>query len=177
MKTKNTWCYLIISAEYKVKIDQEDLERVNSHKWRVTKGTTGRLRVVTTVSTKDGPRHLTLGRFLMDPPKNKQVYPRRFNEGLDYRKSNLVVCTMKERQRLLPKTRKTTTSKFRGVSYSAKFKKWKAAIKCNGKNISLGMFAKEEDAAAAYNNAAPKYFGEIAYQNKIGIPKKNRDQE
>lgn len=168
------WCYLSISSELKVKIDKEDFERVSAHKWRITKGTTGRMRVVTTIRTKKGARHLTLGRFLMDPPEGQQVYPRRFNEGLDYRKSNLVVCTMKERQRLLPKTRKTTTSTYRGVSFSKTYNKWKAAIKCNGRNINLGVFENEEDAALAYNKAAIQHFGDIAYQNKINKKKSTR---
>jgi hypothetical protein len=110
----------------------------------------------------------------MDPPAAQQVYPRRFNDGLDYRKSNLVICTMKERQRLLPKTRKTTTSSYRGVSFSKTYKKWKAAIKCDGRNINLGVFDSEEDAALAYNKAAAQYFGDIAYQNKINKINKSR---
>lgn len=168
------WCFISVHPDLKVKIDKEDLERVSQYKWRVTRGTTGRMRVVTTVRTKDGARHLTLGRFLMDPPEDKQVYPRRFNDGLDYRKSNLVVCTMKERQRLLPKTRKTTTSSYRGVSFSKIYNKWKAAIKCNGRNINLGIFDTEVDAALAYNKAAVQHFGDIAYQNKVNKPKSSR---
>jgi hypothetical protein len=168
------WCYLSLASDFKVKIDKEDVDRVNAHKWRITKGTTGRLRVVTTIRTPKGARHLTLGRFLMAPPEGMQVYPRRFNEGLDYRKSNLIVCTMKERQRLLPKTRMVTTSSYRGVSFSKTYSKWKAAIKCNGRNINIGIFDSEEDAALAYNKAATQYFGDIAYQNKINKPKKDR---
>jgi hypothetical protein len=174
MKKSLPWCYIVTTSKIKVKIDKEDLERVSTHKWRVTTGTTGRKRVVTTVRTKEGARHLTLGRFLMKPTKNKQVYPRRFNDGLDYRKSNLIVCTLKERQQLLPKTRVSTTSAYRGVSFSKADKKWRAAIKCNGKNINLGLFEKESAAAKAYNEAALKYFGDQAYQNKVGIPKVKR---
>ena len=38
----------------------------------------------------------------MNPPKGKLAYPRRFNDGFDYRKNNLIICTMQERQQLLP---------------------------------------------------------------------------
>lgn len=168
------WCYIIVSPDLKVKIDKEDLEEVNQHKWRVTYGTSGRMRVVTTVRTKEGARHLTLGRFLMAPPKSKQVYPRRFNEGLDYRKSNLVICTMKERQRLLPKNRKSSTSTYRGVSFSNRYQKWKAAIKINGKSTTIGFYDNENEAAVAYNAMALKKFGDIAYQNRVGKSKKSR---
>jgi len=104
----------------------------------------------------------------MKPPRGKQVYPRRFNDGLDYRKSNLIVCTLKERQRLLPKKRSQTTSMYRGVSFSRATGKWRAAIEVNGKALNLGLFTHENAAARAYNEAARKYFGEIAYQNPVG---------
>lgn len=162
------WCYISVRPNMKVKIDKEDQERVTQHSWRVTKGTTGRMRVVTSIRTPDGVKTVTLGRFLMKPTKGKQVYPRRFNEGLDYRKSNLVVCTLQERQRLLPKKRTQTSSSYRGVSFSRTHKKWRAGIEVNGRSINLGMFKTEDAAADAYNKAARKHFGEVAYQNPIG---------
>jgi hypothetical protein len=162
------WCYVSIHPNHKVKIDREDYERVSARSWRATKGTTGRLRVVTSVRLKTGVKTITLGRFLMDPPKGKQVYPRRFNEGLDYRKDNLIVCSLKERQRQLPKRKARTSSSFRGVSFSKADRKWKAGIEVNGRGINLGHFKREEDAASAYNKAAKKYFGASAYQNQVG---------
>jgi AP2-like factor (euAP2 lineage) len=161
------WVYLSVHPGLKVKIDREDLKRVNEHSWRVTKGTTGRRRVVTSIRGPLGVKTITLGRFLMKPPKNKQVYPRRFNEGLDYRKFNLVVCTLSERQRLLPKKRTKSTSEYRGVSRT-KGKKWRAGIEVNGKSINLGLFKSEQAAAEAYNKAARKNFGDLAYQNQLG---------
>jgi hypothetical protein len=112
-------------------------------------------------------RSVTLGRFLMKPPKGKQVYPRRFNEGLDYRKDNLVVCTLRERQRLLPKKRMNSSSAYRGVSYARASGKWRAGIEVDGRSINLGLFASEIEAARAYNRAASKHFGEMAYQNQV----------
>ncbi len=160
----NDWVEVEISG-YMVKIDREDLELVQSRKWRVTKSTTGRFRVVTSIRTKAGVRSITLGKFLMNPPKGKQVYPRRFNDGLDYRRSNLVVCTVSERQQLLPKRRAESTSKFRGVSYQVSSGRWRAGIQVEGKTLNLGEFKTEIEAAEAYNEASRKYFGEHAYQN------------
>lgn len=160
--------YLTIHPGLKVKVDAEDLEKLEQYSWRATKGTTGRIRVVTSIRGKTGVRNLTLGRFLMKPPKGKQVYPRRFNDGLDYRKANLIICTLKERQRLLPKNRRNKTSGYRGVSYLKSVKKWRAGIEVNGRSINLGDFEYEDDAALAYNAAARKNFGELAYQNPVG---------
>ncbi|MBC7419539.1 MAG: hypothetical protein H7328_02315 [Bdellovibrio sp.] len=164
---KKEWCTITIATGQKVKIDREDLEEVNEYSWRATTGSTGRLRVVTSVRKPEGSRSITLGRFLMKPTKTKQVYPRRFNEGLDYRKDNLVICTMKERQRLISKRRTNTSSPYKGVSFLKAKKKWRAGIEVNGHAINLGDFAKESEAALAYNIAAKKHFGDIAYQNQI----------
>ena len=157
-----------------MKIDREDLDRVEAHSWRVTKGTTGRERVVTSMRIDGGSRTITLGAFLKKPVKGKQVYPRRFNEGLDYRKDNLVVCTLKERQRLLPKKRTKTSSIYRGVSFLKSAETWRAAIEVEGEAINLGDFESESEAATAYNKAARKHFGTMAYQNEIR--KSNRRQ-
>ena len=168
------WCYISVYPGLKAKIDREDLERVKSHKWRVTKGTTGRKRVVTSIRGKNGSRHITLGRFLMKPVKNKQVYPRRFNDELDYRKNNLIVCTVQERQQLLPKNRKRASSVYRGVSYLSSARKWRAGIEVKKQAINLGNFENEIDAALAYNAAAQKYFGPSAYVNPVNRKNRNR---
>ncbi|MES3036707.1 MAG: AP2 domain-containing protein [Bdellovibrionota bacterium] len=161
------WSTITVRPNKKVKVDHEDLTRISAHSWRVTKGTTGRLRVVTSIRGPNGSRQITLGKFLMKPPKGKQVYPRRFNDGLDYRKDNLIVCTLKERQRLLPKKRSESTSSYRGVSYSQTSKKWRAGIEIDGVSMNLGEYKTEAAAAQAYNKAAAKYFGKNAYQNEI----------
>lgn len=177
MAENKDWVYLTVHPGLKVKVDREDLERLSQHSWRVTRGTTGRARVVTSIRGPEGVRTVTLGKFLMNPPSGHQVYPRRFNEGLDYRKFNLVVCTLKDRQRLLPKKRTATTSKYRGVSRTGARGKWRAGIEVNGKSINLGLFSSEAAAAEAYNKAAREHFGDLAYQNQIGQRAKNRRGE
>jgi hypothetical protein len=162
------WTWISASGGEKIKIDVRDLKRVQQHSWRVTKGTTGRPRVVTSIRGPKGVSQVTLGKFIMRPPKGKQVYPRRFNEGLDYRRNNLIVCTLQERQQLLPKNRAGATSTFRGVSRVRTSKLWRAAIEVDGRSINLGHFKSEGDAALAYNRAAKKYFGKMAYQNQVG---------
>jgi hypothetical protein len=165
--TDKDWVYITVHPDTKVKVDTADLERINRHRWRITLGTQGRRRVVTTIRTAAGNRSLGLGKFLMNPPKGKQVYTRRFNDELDYRKSNLIVCTLAERQRLLPKKRVQSTSEFRGVSKSKAGKKWRAAIEVDGRSINLGDYDTQAEAALAYNKAAKKHFGEMAYQNQV----------
>ena len=172
--SNSSWCYIKISSGQKVKIDRRDKNKIEEHSWRVTYATTGRARVVTSIRTSQGVRSITLGKFLMNPKKGYQVYPRRFENELDYRKENLIVCTLKERQRLLPKKRSETSSKYRGVSYNKSNKKWRASIEVNGKAINLGDFMRETQAALAYNKAARDHFGRIAYQNPVNSSKVKR---
>jgi hypothetical protein len=172
------WCYIPVNKGLRAKIDAEDYDRVMKHTWRVIKKDSGRLKVVTNVMTKQGNRQVSLGQFLMSPPKGKMVYPRRFMDGLDYRKSNLIVCTMKERQRILPKSRNHGSSRFKGVSYVQSLKRWRASIKVDGKSISIGVFDSELEAADAYNKAAREHFGDMSYQNPLKpLPKGRRTEE
>lgn len=168
------WKYIDVHPKYKAKIDSEDYTRVSKHKWRVITRDSDRMKVVTTIMTADGPRQMTLGKLIMKPPRGKSVFARRYQEGFDYRKSNLIICTKKELQRALPKGRTDGSSNYKGVSYLPKLKKWRARIRVDGELMSLGVYRTELDAAKAYNKAAKEYFGEIAYQNKLSSEKKSR---
>lgn len=164
----DAWKYIPVNqGKFKAKISSEDFESVSQHSWRTITTGSGRMKVVTTISTPKGSRQVTLGAFIMRPPKGKQVYARRFIDGFDYRRNNLIVCTMKERQRILPKSRNHGTSSYKGVSYFKKTKKWRAGIRVNGQSIHLGFFDREVSAAEAYNQAAKEHFGVDAYQNQI----------
>ncbi len=51
------------------------------------------------------------------------------------------------------------TSKFRGVSWNARDKKWMARIRVDGKLRGLGRFAVEEDAAKAFDRVGWEVHG------------------
>lgn len=175
------WVYIPVRHKGKIvekaKIDKEDEKRVLEHTWRVVTKETGRKKVVTNIiDAKGRNRQISLGNFLMKPPKGKMVYPRRFMEGFDYRKNNLIVCTMAERQRILPKNRAGSSSKYKGVSYIQSQKRWRASITFEGRSISIGNYRSEDEAALQYNKAAIHYFGKDAYQNQI-VAKKKRLQD
>jgi hypothetical protein len=63
------------------------------------------------------------------------------------------------------KTSRKTSSRYIGVSFHKKKGKWMAVIGYKGKNVWLGRFDNEIDAAKAYDAAAKKYYGEFARLN------------
>lgn len=57
------------------------------------------------------------------------------------------------------------TSLYKGVSWYALSRKWRATIRVNFKQQSLGLFASEGEAACAYDAAAAAAWGEFALLN------------
>ncbi|KAF6261340.1 hypothetical protein COO60DRAFT_1636923 [Scenedesmus sp. NREL 46B-D3] len=62
-------------------------------------------------------------------------------------------------------SKKQLTSKFRGVCWNKKNKRWQAAINSGGKYIYLGSFTGENDAARQFDRAAIKIRGKKAKLN------------
>lgn len=169
------WRYLHAASGERIKVDREDFERINRHSWTIIQQRNeGKRQAVTSIKTKTGYKQVTLGKFIMNPPKGKFVYPRRSREELDYRKSNLIVCTMKERQIMLPKRRGDTSSRFKGVSWDRSKSRWRAHIDIKGQTRAIGYFKDEEEAALAYNKRAKELYGDIAYQNPVRARKVKR---
>ncbi len=84
---------------------------------------------------------------------------------LDNRRSNLRICTRGQNQRNR-RGNLNGTSKYKGVSFKNENKKWVAQIGFK-KNMFIGYYKTEIEAALAYNEAAKKYHGKFARLNKI----------
>lgn len=87
------------------------------------------------------------------------------NKSLNNLENNLRIGTKSQNQHNSNK-HKDSVTRFKGVSYHNKDKKFKAEIQVNGVGIYLGEFVIEEDAARAYNIAAVFYYGEFARINE-----------
>jgi hypothetical protein len=79
----------------------------------------------------------------------------------DNRISNLRVCTALENAWNRTK-KQNTTSKYKGVSWYKRKRKWQAQIRDCGKAIHLGFYNSELEAHAAYMLAAYRLRGEYA---------------
>ena len=93
--------------------------------------------------------------------------------GLDNRKSNLRLANHQQNawNAIKRDQRGSTlsTSKFIGVSFCKKSKKWTARITYNGKNLYLGTFEKEIDAAIQWDRMARELRGEYTRINVQGV--------
>lgn len=86
------------------------------------------------------------------------------HNGLDNQRHNLRQVT--SGQNLAnQRPRLGVSSRFKGVSWDKKSRRWFAYIHVNGHMRSLGRFGSEEYAARVYDQAAIAAWGEFAYTN------------
>jgi hypothetical protein len=100
--------------------------------------------------------------------KDNEVVDHKNRDKLDNRRENLRVATRSQNEANKDLTGRGY-SKYRGVSFdkNRKNKPWKATITCEGEQYFLGYYAREIDAAKAYNYEAESLFGEFAYLNDV----------
>jgi hypothetical protein len=150
---------LILSDGSHCLIDADDYERVASHTW-----TAGYCRGVCRPVTSISRRTVHLARFILDAHVGTEV-DHINHDARDNRKCNLRACTSSENHHNRRKTTQTTSSRFKGVSWYQRARKWQTNIFHDGRLEHIGYFAQEEDAAAAYNARAQELWGEFAHLN------------
>ena len=115
---------------------------------------------------KIGPgktKMVSMHREIMKAPKGLIVDHKNGN-SLDNRRPNLRLGTQSQNMQNRAK-KKGTTSRFVGVCYDKRDRKWIARIRTDGKVKCLGSHSNEIEAAKAYDAAAKKYHGEFAKLN------------
>jgi hypothetical protein len=143
-------------------VDDDDYAWLSQWNWHYALG-----YARSNIMQPDGRRQsVFMHRKILEPPDHL-VTDHVNRNGLDNRRSNLRSVTHAENM-LNCGARKTSSSKYKGVSFRAAAGKWVAQIQFNKKLIFLGFFDSESDAAKCYDVYAVKLHGEFAYTNFTG---------
>lgn len=144
-------------------VDDEDFEELNKYKW-CAHNEGG--RTYATGYNKESFRnykHPKMHRVIMKPLNGEDI-DHVDGDGLNNQRNNLRTCT--HQQNLMnSRKRKGCSSIFKGVTWHKKLHKWRAYIVLNSKQIALGCYSFEEDAARAYDKKALELFGDFALLN------------
>jgi UDP-N-acetylglucosamine--N-acetylmuramyl-(pentapeptide) pyrophosphoryl-undecaprenol N-acetylglucosamine transferase len=143
-------------------VDAADYEWLSRYSWRATGGESG--YAVATIKGKKVLMH----RLILNAPPHLLVDHYNGNKQ-DNRRCNVRLCTRSQNSRNVRKSR--GTSRFKGVWWDKRLRKWVASIRCRGKRIRLGVFTDEAEAARAYDRKAIELFGEFA---RLNFPQKIR---
>ncbi|MCP3681075.1 MAG: hypothetical protein GY861_00155 [bacterium] len=150
-------------------VDSEDYEILSRWVWYpVLKKTFYAASKAKKEDLKYWGRTIYMHRAIMGHPKGKEVDHINNDSlyyGLNNQKSNLRIVNRSQNNMNQRKVTKPTSSRYKGASWFKRDSKWRSYIKIDGKQIHLGYFDKEEDAAKAYDKMAKRIFGEFAQFN------------
>jgi len=139
-------------------VDPEDYDLLSRCKWCAVKDS----NTYYAVRSRQN-KQIRMHREIMKVPKHL-VCDHINHNGLDNRKNNLRICT-KQQNTHNQKPRKTGTSKYKGVDWNKRQRKWRARIYYESRCHYLGYFNNEIDAAKAYDKKARELFKEFACLN------------
>jgi len=171
-------------------VDPEYYDHLSQFTWHAAKGPRTWYAVHSLTNGKTAPRKnlrmhravmsLSNGHIMQDklsssthPPRGPGAERRASHlfidhinhNGLDNRCANLRIATFTQNVRHRRKFKLYSRSKFKGVDWVQKQKKWRARILVDGRRIYLGSFHSEIAAAHAYDKAARKHHGQFASLN------------
>lgn len=138
-------------------VDDKNYKKLSKYKWHAQKF--GKYWYATRTEV------VLMHRQIMGLKKgNPLLVDHKDRDGLNNQKKNLRSCTKSQHQHT-QKRKGTGVSKYRGVSWNKKRKRWQAKIQFQGKTIMIGSFKNEKQAALAYDNKAKELFNEFAFSN------------
>lgn len=145
--------------------DEDDEKLILENHWYVTNSSNA-LYAITPGKMKRGVRlpNRSMHRLIMNVNDPKILIDHRNSNGLDNRKSNLRIATAAQNCRNARLCKRNRTG-YKGVSVFKK--KFRARIKCNGPELTIGFFKTAKEAAIAYNEYAVKLHGEFACLNVV----------
>jgi len=150
-------------------VDDEDYEALVRFKWHAIRRR-GLFHAVRSEQVNGKKHSIYMHRFLLGEPPGQEV-DHENGDGLDNRRTNLRACTKRQnaRNRVHGGSK---SSRYHGVCWHAWSSRWRVVI-CAGpvntrghsKQLYVGSFKDETEAARAYDRAALQHFGPFAKPN------------
>lgn len=164
-----------LTKGYVALVDDEDFERVSEYKWHpkvvVKKGEVKRVYAYRNTQVDGVWTRQSMHTFILNLGSlGREIgADHRDHNGLNnQQKSNLRIATKTQNMQNMRKS-SSSSSNFKGVEFTKRKtpldNPWRARITLNHKKVQLGYFPDPLNAAAAYDMAAVKLFGEFAYTN------------
>lgn len=147
------------SGKYIALVDDEDFERVNAFNWSLLKSN-NKLYAVRQKQVDKKIEAITMHSFIM----NRKIVDHVDFNGLNNQKHNLRLCTLSENM-MNRRPFVGSSSKYKGVYTNTKGDKYYAQITKSHKQMHLGTFTSEIEAAMEYDKMAKELFGEFAFLN------------
>lgn len=149
-------------------VDAADLPALSAFRWRLSP----QGYVVASRREAGKPTVALMHRVLLAAGPGQEV-DHINGDRLDNRRANLRLCSRVENARNRQPTRRARRSgvphsEFKGVRWDPSGKRvarWRASIRFDGRQQTLGRFVSEVDAAKAYDAAAAKAYGAFARLN------------
>lgn len=157
-----------LTKGFSAMVDDEDYKSLCNYRWHVIKGYST-FYAVRTLYLGGGRKnkkfkHIFMHREILGATDRNTLVDHKDHNGLNNQRNNIRLCSRSENQKN-KNSEKHSTSKYLGVDYDSKRNKWKSRIRVGGKEIFLGRFLDEKDAAKAYDEAARLYHGEFSNPN------------
>lgn len=145
---------IIVGKKYRAIVSDRDFDMLSQYSWYASK-TTRNIYASTSIKGRTVYMH----RLVMAAQKGHEI-DHINNNSLDNQRENLRFCTSSQNKANM-RLRLDNKSGYKGINFDKQTGKWRARIKFNGKEYSLGRHNKLKDAVKA-RKAALTLHGEFA---------------
>lgn len=142
-------------------INDEDHHKVSGFPWILFKNGAGNYAIY-----RFADKLILMHNIILPPTDDSLTVDHKDRNGLNNQRENLRLATSTQ-QKANRGLNRNSYSGYKGVSFLRKTNKWRAYINKPYKQVHLGNFNTAEEAAAAYNLAALRLYGEFACLNML----------